>query len=111
MSEFNSKYICECCRRIQWPDTSLIQIEDRVRLIVDIAGHPRNMRGIVIDILDNHFMVQMPGDKTVMRHKMMVWPNDAPAPLDYVDHAVCQCDAQKLSTESVHNSAGVQAHV
>lgn len=111
MSELNTKYICECCHRIKRPDPSLIKIDDRVRLIAEIAGQQRNMRGIVIDILDKHFLVQMPGDKTVMRDKVMVVPEDAPAPLDYIFKKVCACTGQKLSTVSVHNSAGVQAHV
>lgn len=110
MNEFNSKYSCECCHRIKRPNPLLIQINDRVRIISDIAGQPRNLRGIVIDSSDTHFFVQIPGDKTVRHSRDMVMPADAPAPLDYVHKPVCQCAEQKVSTVSVHNSAGVQAH-
>lgn len=111
MIEVNSKYICECCGRIQRPDHSLIQVDDRVRIVADIAGEPRNLRGIVIGFRGSSCFIEIPGDRTVQRAIDAVYPQDAPPPLDYVHKKVCACSVQKLSTVPVNNSAGVQAHV
>lgn len=109
MSESN-KYICDRCKKIMRPDPALIKIDDRVRIVAEIAGEPRNLRGIVIGIRESICFIQIPGDRTVQRAIDAVYPQDAPPPLDYVHKRLCACPVEKISTAPVHNSAGVFAH-
>jgi hypothetical protein len=106
----SEKYNCPDCRAIKRPNPALIKAGERVRFILEINGQDRNVFGVVIDILDKHFLIEASGERIVLRDQSMVMPEDAPAPLDYVHKAVCKCRLPKLSTISVDNLAGACAN-
>lgn len=101
MKDINPKYICEKCTGLVFCDPEQIKIEDKVRFVMDIGDAQRNVRGIVVDIMPNHFLISVPGGNHVRRNKMTVTPSDAPSPLDYIFQKCCHCDHKELPTISV----------